>query len=413
MRQYLLIHVLHVVEVTFNMYTIRRIIVCIMFFIYSNNTFSIETFNPKNCNKLITLSTYSGVNTNALVNFSLYNQDLMILKQRYKLAKENIKPLCPPTLFEVSGMISGLDESNSYSLYNAELDLAAYSYNWINSFIDFAYLEPPPTPAGVLGNSNIYLDRVFITIGNLEKSPVYMTIGRRYLPFGQYDSYTITGSLAATLGKTEAGSLLLGYEHPNENGIYSSFYTLKGVNKLFWDSNQATLSGLTMGYQLNSSSLKINTGLDYIQSITVAQGFEGIKNKNIPGLDWHTKLEILHFIFLAEYTKSLNRFNLNSLNYYDKGAQPAATNFEMGYRFTLFNKPSTAAISYGKTFEAVGIGLPQKRLSVAYNLLLYSHAIFNLQYLRNFNYPSTAFAMSNNTQPLPKRAFLARIILYF
>lgn len=391
----------------------------VLCFFYAN---SADSKTVSQCNKLISIAPYAGVSKTALVNLPLYNQDFLLLKQRYQLLVTYKKEeKCPPSMFELSAMISEL--SNTYLQNNkhystdigfnqAELDLASAS-DWATAFVDFAYNVPPPTPAGIIGDSSVYLDRIFLTIGNLSHSPFYVTVGRRYVPFGQYNSYMITGSLAEPLGKTEAGSLLIGYQQPTGSGNYTNIYILKGVKKIFWDSSQQNIAGFTTGYIVNSSFGKMDIGVDYIQSIAVAQALIGTTTDNIPGLDGHASINIKDFTLLAEYTKAISRFNPNALAYYNKGAQPAAINLELGYHFTTLGKKSIFAINVGKTYESASLSLPQKRISLEYNISFYSHAILGFQYLHNFNYATLAANMSSNATLPAKNMIISRLIIYF
>ncbi len=244
-----------------------------------------------------------------------------MIKQRYKIKqlKPQVLNSCKPGILEISGMIAGLSNSvpfysTSIFLSDAELDLASHIDNWITAFIDLAYSETPPTLAGQLGNSNVYLDRIFITFGNLMKFPYYITIGRRYVPFGQYYSYLITGPLTQPIEKAEASSILIGYYDPNNNGLYSSAYVLKAVKKLFWDTNQSSVAGFTTGYNFYYNILNIDVAFDYIQSIAVSQAFQDMKYQTIPGVALHTNISLGNLLLITEFTKATQAFNINSLS---------------------------------------------------------------------------------------------------
>ena len=408
-----------------NSYSFRRNIffLIMLYFSDSNLVFSKILLSSTKCNNLVTIAPYSGINTTALVNLPLYNQDFLLLENRYKLSKKQLRPesFCSPAFFELSGMITGLANatikdhvvnSGDFNLNSAELDLASH-FPWVTTFLDFAYNSPPPTPAGIIGGTNLYLDRIFVTVGNLNQLPFYLTIGRRYIPFGQYNSYMITGSLTQSIGKIEAGSLLIGYQYPESNTNYTAIYIIKGVKKLFWDSSQSNIAGLTTGYIFNNKFSTVDLGFDYIQSLTAAQGFINITDDKIPGIDWHAKIEINKITLLAEYTKALKRFNSSNLSYYNYGARPAATNFELGYHFSTGSKKSVIAIGFGKTYESASLGLPEEKISATYNISLYSHVILGVQYSHNINYPLSTTNTKNNSEISPKNLIISRVILYF
>lgn len=383
----------------------------------------VDAANSASCAPSITIAPYLGIDTTKLVMLSLYNQDILLLQQRKDLVKHNpnIARQCPSIIFELSGMMAPLLNVTQYksvlvNLDSAELDFVSHIRDEGTLFFDFAYSNQPISTVGQLGNSKITLDRVFITIGNFNHSPFYFTLGRRYVPFGQYYSYMISGTIGQTLAKVEASSLLIGYTHPSYSGLYAAFYGIKSVKKLFWDGNQKPIGGFTVGYNVLDSSFGYDIGLDYIQSISSAQGFQAVGvDEQVPGVDLHIKANLKNFTLTAEFTTAISKFNAAALGYYNHGARPAALYYELGYQLSLFSKSSSIAIGYGKTSEAVQLNLPANVFNVAYNISLNKHAILSTQYQHNINYPSNSMGLSEGKSYtyVGKNIIYVKLIAYF
>jgi hypothetical protein len=381
--------------------------------------FKIANAQEKSCPGRITIAPYLGLDSKALVLISLYNQDIVLLQQRQKISKykSDIGTDCPHTLFELSGAGTGLIKIKDpgaarieATLDSAELDFASQVNDTITTFFDMLYNDQPVSSIGRVANSKVSLDRLFITFGNLNRSLIYLTLGRRYVPFGQYYSYAISGSIGQTLGKTEATSILAGYQHPGSKGIYGAIYTFKSVRKLLWDSNQKIISGFTTGYSSTGDLSDFDIGLDYIQSMTGAQGFQplGLTNINIPGVDIHGKFDFRAISLIAEYTTAIK--TTHQITFNNRAARPASAYYELGYELKTFNKSSSIGLGYGKTYQAVQFNLPSETINVTYNLSLSKYVILSAQYQHNVNY---SLSQGNNYSPSPRNMIIFRLLAYF
>ena len=43
-----------------------------------------------------------------------------------------------------------------------------------------------------INNSRLFLQRAFFTIGNLDTSPIYFSMGQMFVPFGDYTTYQLS-----------------------------------------------------------------------------------------------------------------------------------------------------------------------------------------------------------------------------
>ena len=69
------------------------------------------------------------------------------------------------------------------------------------------------------------------------------------------------------------------------------------------------------------------------------------------------------------------------------GATPSAWQAEASYRTKLFDVPTSFAIGYGETTQALAFNLPQKRFLAAINMAIWRDTIETLEYRHDINYP--------------------------
>ncbi|MCE3238830.1 MAG: hypothetical protein K0R24_1811 [Gammaproteobacteria bacterium] len=364
----------------------------------------------------ISIAPYLGIDSRALVLIPFYNQDAQILLQWQKL--ENISKIGPPPpLLEISGIFSLQPAANLvndqlrdwvFNQNNAELDFSSH-IRWITGFIDFTSNQTVNANQ-LASRPYVYLDRAFITVGDLNTLPLYLTLGKRFVPFGQYYSYMINGSIAQSLGKIKENSLLIGYQHPGDKGPYLSIFSFN-TSKLMY--------GSTIGYTSTGTSYTADIGMDWIQNMVEAQALQSVlpnfRKTQMPGMDYHARIGIKNIYFITEYTQALHPFNPSALNYNFHGALPAAFNLEAAYEFTAFNnKPSSLAAGYGATKQSAALGLPAKRYTVTYNISPWKNIIMSVQYQHNVNYAQISSAGNFNSLPGPANNTIAgKLTFYF
>ena len=114
--------------------------------------------------------------------------------------------------------------ASKFDLSAAEVDVIPVLNRWANGFIGIKYDNTPPAVGPVVSNSRVFVDRAFLTVGNLSCFPVYATLGQTYVPFGTYSSNFIAAPLTQLMFQTKGRALILGYENPNGQGIYGQVY---------------------------------------------------------------------------------------------------------------------------------------------------------------------------------------------
>lgn len=388
----------------------------------------------------VVIAPYYGIDAAAVVVTPTYNQDIKMLQQRQILEKQyqDSHLLPPPTpLVELSGRLEGQFQAdphmNQIELTGAELDFASQFNPWVVGFAAFIY-DNTPISSYRIKNSRIYLDRGFITIGNLNQTPFYGTLGQRYVPFGQYNTFMVQGPLTSIIARTNARSLLMGYQHPGDAGMYFNAYVFKGDSHRFGAHNGINNGGFSFGYEQLSQQKQLDFGVDAIRNIADSVGMQlGVASGSsifaqsdqtenlyhlVPGLALHTKIGLKPWTFLAEYIRSLHAFDPNDIRYNNRGAQPGAYNLELGYNFDLWEKPSSLALGYGHTQDALFLMVPKQTLAITLNSTIWENTLASIEIRHDIQYSKNDTAavkqqLINAPSQTHSNSIIARLAVYF
>jgi hypothetical protein len=366
---------------------------------------------------------YSG--GDLIVNYSSINKDAYMMQQRQQFqAAMASKGFTMPTsgsLLELSGEVEGDAVARSTfqgnktqtDLYvgDAELDMQAIINRWLTAFMDFSYDNSPNDVGSRIGGS-INLDNGFFTFGNLNVSKFRVTMGQLYVPFGQFNSYLISDPINKTLFRTKGQPIILGYGIPGENGFAGALYTFKGVSNNSGNADEINpyinQFGGDANYQFNIGKLQTTLGASYIANAAdsygmqfpgfddpefntaiVGDGFststetEHLKH-TVPAVDLRGTLAAGPFSLIGEYDTVTKAFSPVDLSFDNEAASPSAYHVEGVYSFNMFTKPSTFSIGYDRSYEAMGLAVPQSRIAAAVNTSFWRNTVASLE-LRHDN----------------------------
>lgn len=353
-------------------------------------------------------------NGNLLYNVPVMNEDLLILQQRYRLEKALQKlgtSLKRRALIGISGGVEGdLVEQSGWKrktngdidLGTAELDIGVYAGTWADAFLSIAYDSSSTASGSRVPSDTLYLKRGFVTIGNLEKSPFYFSIGQMFTPFGRYDSAMITTPLTQSMARTAARAAVLGF---SEGSVFAQIY---GYNSLSQDKGEWPTDevGVNVGGKISGANQSLIWGLGATTNIADSEGslangaagggYTGFATTSssyslghrVPAADAYIKYSLGDWDLIAEYITAVRRYNPADM-YFERtslGARPASLHTELGYQTFFFGTPATAAITYGQTWDAVAMNLPRRSVSVIYDVAAWRHAAIGLEVRHDINY---------------------------
>lgn len=385
----------------------------------------------------VTTSPYIGIQSefnasDLIINLPFLNEDLNLLTQRKKMEQvyESLGLPYPEHPFlEVSGIIQAYGyESRPWTgpkvsdidLNLAEIDFAAMINPWTTGLLALRYDNTPPDSGPRVANSRVFINRGYVTLGNLEKFPIYGSIGQYYVPFGQYNTNMITDPTTKLLARTLERAVTLGYdaafcEHQSFN---LSLYTFKGdASTDRGGANQLNQWGTNADYNITRDGWNGNIGAGYIYDIADSVGLQGtnISPGDLksfiptgfpgfggPGLetlinpvdayDIHGNLGVGNWGLTAEWISAMRSFNVANLSFDGHGSRPTAFNTELNYNFNMWDRPSGIAVGYGTSSDALAILLPYRRVSATLNTSIWRDTIESLEWRHDINYSSSSTA---------------------
>jgi len=358
------------------------------------------------------------------------NEDLVLLRDRSRLQQmmdeHNIAFDRP--ILQLSGAVEALwynangfyvgQNNPTIALGNVELDMNAAVSRWATGFASFNYNTQPVATGSRDPAGTVFIKRGFLTIGNLNKTPFYFSLGEMYPPFGRYSSAMVTTPLTTSTGRILTAAAVFGYF---KNGFNASIYGYDG-DMQYAGGDAAFQGGLNLSYtQQIKEKNNFNVGLGAITNMGDTQGLQNNRipafppgtagsaaqtnfsgfatNPNgnvlahrVPAGDLNAMLTLGHWTFIGEYLSAFETFSTANLTFNGGGAVPSAMQAEVDYTTKLWNRPFIFGASYGHTWEALAMNLPEQSISLFANTSIWKDTLASFEYRHDFDYPTSAFA---------------------
>jgi hypothetical protein len=367
---------------------------------------------------------FSGMNL--IINTPSINQEVALLKMRQsvnaRLKAKNLTEDDHPHLL-LSGVVEGQAnyQKPGSSASSSDIDVSSVGLDgyvlgpnhWTSALFTLDYDNDIGPNSGSINNhsrtqnSRIKVGQAFLVIGDFDRSPIYGTIGQMYVPFGTYSSNMISSSFTQVLGKTKARAALLGYQGQGKETFYGSTYIFKGDTQV-GTTSRVNNGGINLGYRFTHNDYSGDIGFGVIGNIADSKGLQNTGNRpffagfgdhnenlhhRVPAYDLRALVSVSgHIDVLAEYITAANAFDKKDMSYHSHGAKPQALNVEAAYTFSAYNKPSSVAIGYGKSKDALAIGVPLQRYALALNTSLWKDTLQGLEFRHDVNYAASAHA---------------------
>jgi len=276
-------------------------------------------------------------------------------------------------------------KESDLSLATAALDFHAELTDWAGTHILLLWEEAAAKPVDV--------DEAVISLGNPEKFPLSLNVGKLYVPFGAYGSFMIQDPLTLELGETKETAVQIGFE---QGGFYGSVYAFNGDVDEAGRDNTINNFGASAGYVIESDGFGLNLGVEYLNNLADSDGITsvledaaidiGSMNDYLAGLGAHLQLTYGPYTFYSEYIAALDEFAAGELEFGERGAKPRAWHLEAGYTRELFGRETTFALGYQATDEAVDLSLPEKRYMAAMKAALADGLSWTLELIHDQDY---------------------------
>ncbi len=295
---------------------------------------------------------------------------------------------------------TGIDSSD-LTLATVELSIDAQLHKWVSGHITFLFEED--------ATEEVIVDAGYVTIGNTDYSPLYVSVGRMYL-FGGYETNMISDPLTLEIGETQISALKVGFEAA---GAYGSLYAYNGDTQKDEDDTIENF-GASLGYAYDNNGLSLDVGVDYTSNLLdSASLLDAIANPTgvddyVGGIVAHAILNAGGFNFIAEYLMALDPIKAVDFSFNGNDAEPTALNVEAAYTAPLGGKDVTFAIGYQTTEEALGLGLAESRMLVGVGVGLFDNTTLKFEWKRDTDYETVDGGTGNDAD-----TFTAQVAITF
>lgn len=359
---------------------------------------------------------FAGIAEDLMVNRSSVNADMSFLLLRQKMDNYAISkgiPLPKQPIIALSGAIEGKGTYNNnrnygktsegdINLSRAELDIVGEVAPWATGVIIISYEDANAAynrSITRVSNSRIKLDRGFLTIGQLNKCPVYLTVGQLYAPFGSYSSYMVTKPSTKVLGRVKDRMAILGF---NRAGFFTQVYGLAGETQSK-HSEVVRHGGVDLGYNYANDNFVMSVGAGVLGNLAESEGMQDIfghvlttgQNQNhekikssVQGINGYVKIKFYdQYVVLAEYVGASKNFDKDDFSFNNQGARPQAFNIEASFGLDkIAQRPSTIFAGYGFTNQALALGVPKQSFFAGYTISPIKNTLASIEYRHDINY---------------------------
>ncbi|MEA3546081.1 MAG: LbtU family siderophore porin [Thermodesulfobacteriota bacterium] len=277
------------------------------------------------------------------------------------------------------------DDGSDVSLATVEIGLDAQISEWSSAHILLLYEEGEE-------DDHVIVDEGTITLGNMDKFPLYLTAGKMYVPFGCFETNMISDPLTLEMGETNDSAVLLGFE---SGFFHGSLYAFNGDINESGDDDEIDTYGAVLGYIHANDNTSLHLTFHYISNIGDTDGIGdylqdevGIDEIDdyVDGVSVHAHFGIGPFTLVGEYLTALDDFEAAEIAFDGDGAEPESWNIEFGYTTEIFDRETTFALGYQGTDESVALGLPEELYIGAISMEIFDHTSLAFEYFHAEDY---------------------------
>ncbi len=274
------------------------------------------------------------------------------------------------------------DSESDIVLATFELGISARVSDWVEAGGTLLY-EEDDTPLDV--------DTAYLTIANPGASPLYVTAGQIYLPFGAFETSLVSDPLTLEIGEARESAVQAGFVSGDFGG---SAYAFNGTNKKDGD-NRIGAWGLNRGFARATGANAWGIGFGYISDLGDSDSLQEVIADNrgdnaiakrVGGWTLNAGARIGSFNLIGEYLTAGDSFDAADVPWQLAGAEPSAFNIELGYGFSMMGKDAVVALAYQGTREALALELPKERWLIGLSVDILDNTALSFEWAHDTDY---------------------------
>ena len=334
------------------------------------------------------------------------HKDLGLLRQQQRTAKYTGEFSGPKNPYvQLSGYIESqaVLESrakNRINLTASNLDFSAWVNRYFSGYTNFG-VETDDT-----SDQHFRMILGFVTLGNLNDSPFYMSAGQMFIPFGSFSTGTSAiGVIPRSLGRILEQAVSVGYYSEN-TGWHVTGALYDGKTKISTNKRVNQYAG-TVSYttpksiELFSMPSTIKAGMSYTSNLADAAVTRAVFDRNpvldhyIPGVDVFTKINWGQFVVRGEYVSAVDSFARTDILQGNQKIKPGSFLSEFEYDTRVYGKNTAFVLHYSRIFQGALASPIKRQIGVNATMNIFKDTIVSLEYARRFKYSE------NNALPIP------------
>ena len=310
--------------------------------------------------------------------------------EQHQIVKEVVNSLTFSGAIEVEANYSSdynNDSSSDLTLATVEFGLDMQAHDWVKGHVLFLYEED--------SGDDVVVDEAFVTIGNANATPMYLSAGRMYIPFGNFTTFMISDPLTLEMAEAQETAVQIGYE---DHGIHASVYAFNGDTTEGDSSSTIEQYGAHAGYEVSNDDVQLQCDVSYVSSLfdsdnlTDEFGAAATDGDYVAGLGLHTMVGFSGLTIIGEYVAALEDLDVAG----DK-IDPYTFNVETAYSANLLQHETTFAIAFQGSKDLAGF-LPEERYLASVGFNLYEDTALMLEYAYDEDYSTSDGGTGDNAE---------------
>lgn len=303
-------------------------------------------------------------------------------------------------LFE-GDFIAGKDALDENGAHTTEFDLATLELYIDMMVTDWATGRIVIEHDG--DNDHLRVDEAHVTLGNLDKFPLFLTVGRLYVPFGDFSTHMLQDPFTQVLGEISDEGAILGF---SQYGLTASVFAYNGMDAEDLDNDTVNAYGAALGYSFEDDDKAFNVGVAWVSNLADSNEASDLIQERLEndGLGLSDEASAMAaylngtwgpFGMIAEYIKAIDRFEEREFPYGNEGAKPAALNLEIAYTTAIRDLETVFAVGYQRSWECVTF-LPENRYIGTVSFGIFEGTTLSFEYYYDKDYDTGDNGTDNN-----------------
>ena len=269
-------------------------------------------------------------------------------------------------------------------LATMELGVDADLTDYVSGHMVFLWEEDDTEP--------VDLDTGFITVSGGDRLPVYVNLGKMYLPFGMFESFMISDPLTLELAETRESAIQAGFAI---NGFYGSAFIFNGDINESGEESRMDNFGAHIGITVENDAFSMDVSAGYINNILdsnslgdhlaeIMETDETALDDDVAGVAAAAYFSMGPMTLIGEYITALDKPTFLSVSdgVAVTGQKMSAFNAELACTFACCRKETTLGVAYQES-DNTGDLLPDNRWAGTLSAGILSGTTLALEYCRD------------------------------